>query len=433
MFPSQCKDDMFRCVSYLIISPSVLVLGLVGSMATLTIMAGSTFRTPTFFYLRVLSISDMMFLLSAVGIMVENMIIQEQSHLPLAATYYLTHFDHILCNTFISTSGFIIIILTLDRYRCICHPTMTRDTSPSIYCMLALLVSFTWQVPRFFTKSIVSDCVQVDQNTSTAQLGSPCECSSHGGTREGSECRYQRLVINTEVNTTYPWVIYVVLAELFVKVLPSVLLVSLNTMMISRFHEVIERRSIMQAKSFVEGTTKLSLIADITDIQKTNLATTDIPGKPALAPPSEDNQIRQSKSGQRKVHTIRTIYRKASGFRLNTESVLQKAQTIPNEQPTPKSYMISRKEKSLIKLLFVLSLVFFVANIPMAIARILVSLGFTNEDHIMMKVFFIICNLLEFFFAASNFYLYCFCNAKIRRKVLFIFNIQDLRFCPTPL
>ena len=179
----------------------------------------------------------------------------------------------------------------------------------------------------------------------------------------------------------------------------------------------------MQAKSFVEGSTKLSLIADITDIQETNLATTDIASKPSMATPSKEIQNTQSKFGQRKVHTIRTIYRKASGFRLNTESVLQKAQTISSEQPTPRTYIISRKEKSLIKLLFVLSLVFFVANIPMAIARVMVSLGFTNEHHIMMKVFFIICNLLEFFFAASNFYLYCLCNAKIRRKVLFLHKI----------
>ena len=49
-----------------------------------------------------------------------------------------------------------------------------------------------------------------------------------------------------------------------VRIIPSFLLVSLNAKMIQRFHEVIERRNILQAKTFIEGSSKLSL-ANITD------------------------------------------------------------------------------------------------------------------------------------------------------------------------
>ena len=48
------------------------------------------------------------------------------------------------------------------------------------------------------------------------------------------------------------------------RIIPSFLLVSLNAKMIQRFHEVIERRNILQAKTFIEGSSKLSL-ANITD------------------------------------------------------------------------------------------------------------------------------------------------------------------------
>ena len=402
MIQERCKEDLFRCVSYLFVAPTVLVLGLVGSFATLMIMAGPTFRTSTFFYLRILSISDMMYLLSAIGLMLEIHLIDAHSNLTLAATYYLTHFDHILCNTFISTSGFIIIILTLDRYRCICQPTLPRDTNPGIYCGLALLISFAWQVPRFFTKVIVSECVQIHPNNTSSDLGDPCECNP-SGVRELLECRHMSLVVTKHLQT-YPWIVYVVLAELFVKILPSFLLVSLNALMINRFHKVIERRSVMRAKCFVEGSSKLSLIADITDIRESNLADKEPHRRSSILVSTRNDKPRKA-----------TIYRKASGFRLNTENILRKSKVPENEQP--RTYLISKKEKSLIKLLFVLSLVFFMANIPMGIARILDAFGFTMKDYFVMEVFSTTCNILEVVFAASNFYLYCFCNAKIRRKV----------------
>ena len=63
-----------------------------------------------------------------------------------------------------------------------------------------------------------------------------------------------------------------------------------------------------------------------------------------------------------------------------------------------------------------MSLVFFVTNIPMAVGRIIQSLGITTKDKI-FKEFAIVANVMEIFFAASNFYLYCFCNYQFRRNV----------------
>ena len=78
--------------------------------------------------------------------------------------YYLTHFDILVCNTFIGTSGFIIILVTIDRWRCICSPTSPEDTRPGLYCAMALLVSFLWQVPRLVIKTTQTDCVRLDSN-----------------------------------------------------------------------------------------------------------------------------------------------------------------------------------------------------------------------------------------------------------------------------
>ena len=77
----------------------------------------------------------------------------------IAFKYYLTVFDVLLCNTFISCSGFIIILVTLDRYRCICQPHLPRAPHPRLLCALALLLSLAWQAPRLFIIRVQRQCV----------------------------------------------------------------------------------------------------------------------------------------------------------------------------------------------------------------------------------------------------------------------------------
>ena len=73
----------------------------------------------------------------------------------------------------------------------------------------------------------------------------------------------------------------------------------------------------------------------------------------------------------------------------------------------------SKKEKNIISLLFLLSLA-FLTNIPMAAIQIMRVFGFSLN---LTDFFVALINILELVFAASNFYLYCFCNSKIRAKV----------------
>ena len=177
--PETCTEDLFRCVSYLFIWPIFMFFGLLGSTATLVILSRSKFNTNTFYYLKALSMSDMMYLVSALGYLYEMFFLDTYSQLSTVAKakysftrqivkrfvqYYLTYFDILICNTFIGTSGMIIILLTIDRYRCICQPTLPRHNQPGLYCGLALLVSLFWQVPRLFVNTTTASCELVESN-----------------------------------------------------------------------------------------------------------------------------------------------------------------------------------------------------------------------------------------------------------------------------
>ena len=184
----QCLSDGYRCIFYWFVCPILLILGISGSAANLAIMTGPGFKGSTFFFLRALSLSDLLYLIFSIGYFIEIMMMRE-GHDSYQSMYYLTFWDVILCNTLIATSGFIIILLTIDRYRCICQPTLPRSTHPGLNTGLALLISFVLQLPRFLEDQIVQECIRVTlSNNGSSLLGDICDCSQTGAAPLG-DCR----------------------------------------------------------------------------------------------------------------------------------------------------------------------------------------------------------------------------------------------------
>ena len=79
--PETCKQDIFRCVSYLMVMPIFMIGGIIGCIATIFVLTGAKFKTNTFFYLKALSISDLMYLLTAFGYIYELFFLQSYSSL----------------------------------------------------------------------------------------------------------------------------------------------------------------------------------------------------------------------------------------------------------------------------------------------------------------------------------------------------------------
>ena len=165
----------------------------------------------------------------------------------------------------------------------------------------------------------------------------------------GVQCRFESKV-EEDVVGNYPWIVYTVLSELIMKIIPATLLVYLNTMIIRK----VKRTRMAIAKN--------SMLIEVKDRNKS------------------EKRLR-FRSGK-------------------------------------KQQFISKRDKNLINLFFVLYFLFLLCNIPMAIVRILIGAGI-DTDTPTFREFRVLSNTLEVFFAASNFYLYCLCNMQIRRKVSF--------------
>ena len=126
-FEATCLDNerLVECISYGVICPILIILGIFGCVANVLLISGSGFNSVTFFYLRALSLSDLCYLLSVCFNLVEILVLTPygMGQDEIFQMFYLTHIDHILSNTFIGTSGFLIVLVTIDRYHCICWPT----------------------------------------------------------------------------------------------------------------------------------------------------------------------------------------------------------------------------------------------------------------------------------------------------------------------
>ena len=126
-FQATCLDNekLVECVSYVFVCPVLILLGIFGCVANVLLISGSGFNSVTFFYLRALSLSDLCYLLSVCFNLVEILVLTPygMGQDEIVQMFYLTHIDHILSNTFIGTSGFLIVLVTIDRYHCICRPT----------------------------------------------------------------------------------------------------------------------------------------------------------------------------------------------------------------------------------------------------------------------------------------------------------------------
>jgi hypothetical protein len=211
------------------------------------------------------------------------------------------------------------------------------------------------QVPRWLEDEIQHVCVAITLNSTAVITDHECDCGL-SAPLAGHMCRYQTAV-RDNLRSRYPWVTYVILTELTVKILPSLLLLTLNVLMADRFYRVVERRGVLQARKFHSGESKL------------------VPTGSGVLVGVGREETSLSKSFLIGVNTF------------------------------------SKKDKNILQLLVLLSVVFVLANLPMAVVRIMGAWG--HKDNILTCT----VNALEVSFAASNFYLYCLCNSRIRQQV----------------
>ena len=89
---------------------------------------------------------------------------------------YLTHWDVVFANTFITASSGILLLTTINFYQHLHHPNLPipAQSHTTIHVLLTVISSFLLLLPRFMEFTIMEHCNGMTLNSSS------CVCSEYG-------------------------------------------------------------------------------------------------------------------------------------------------------------------------------------------------------------------------------------------------------------
>ena len=231
-------------IAYIYVAPVFYFFGLLGSLANLIILQDSKFNGKIYVYLRGLSLSDLCFLSLIIPFLTFRVQANENvfhSH-HYNFVFYESKLQEAFINGFSSTSVFLVVCMTLDRYYiilicivvmsvlsiflryfAICEPILysnfKKQSNPIIEVLGCFFIGLLIHIPYCFTSSI---------------KGPKCYFNT-------SYCNYTA-VIHKGLYESPLWNTYVILCQLLIRFVPAILLVILNVLIIKGFNSSLNRK-----------------------------------------------------------------------------------------------------------------------------------------------------------------------------------------------
>ena len=147
-----------------------------------------------------------------------------------------------LINSFMASSVYIIIFMTVNRYISIYKPTDFQRIHTLKNAWLCISLSFICgvllHIPLCFQNKVVfrSSCL----NSSTLAVNVT-----------GVECGWQSIE-NIDISDTHVFKAYLVVSEIFLRVGPIVVLAILNTLIIHKFLKIAKKRQSLKERTLVK-------------------------------------------------------------------------------------------------------------------------------------------------------------------------------------
>ena len=254
------SGDGFRTAIYTYVFPVFYTLGLIGCICNLTILSNKKFSSRTFTYLRAIAFSDICYLCILIPYI---RFIASKWEFPLEETsdnealmIYHIFVEEPLANAVWSTSGLIILCMTIDRYFAICKPIEYKQDRKYLNARLDVLLCWTTGVllylPEVFcTKEMMEQKCIITESKYCQCPENPTEINLNGN----QTCFYYEKIFTyegTKITDTNIWRAYKIIREVMVRFGPTLLLILLNVAIIINFNKSIRRRKKLRASHFVQ-------------------------------------------------------------------------------------------------------------------------------------------------------------------------------------
>ena len=390
-----------KWVAYSVVAYVVVGVGMVGNLLSLVVLPRPNLKGVMYVYLLGLAVSNLCVLITAVPALFDISSGLGGGH--YATAFFQAHLMLPLINSFMASSVYIIIFMTVNRYISIYKPTDFQRLHTLKNARLSISLSFlcgiSFHVPLCFQNQVVRHC-------------EPAHTTDH--------CVWQADE-NFVVSENIFFKSYLVISEIFLRVGPIVILAILNILIIHKFLAIARRRQSLKNRN--PGAAELTSASSSSPLPSRNTSsTTQTSSESSCAAVRAGNCLEVPGSGPGRPAS-------PAPSALSTQHSPARRPSRPRKQRV----LHNKEERMLVMVLISIILLFVCCTTPAAVLSILFSVKL--DHHLGFQIFRAVANNLELLNFALNFYIYCLCSAEIRRAFVTLFKLfcdsWSRKFCCT--
>ena len=403
-----------KFVAYSVIANIVVAVGIVGNILNLVVLTRPNLKGVMYVYLLGLAVSNLCVLLTAVPALYDIAKGLGDSG-DYTTAFYQAHLELPLINTFMASSVYIIICMTVNRYISIYRPTHFQRIHTHKNAKISIAASFlggiVLHIPLCFQNTVV------------------CRRLAEG---EDSGCHWKS--VENELNReSFLFRAYLVVSEILLRFGPIITLAILNALIIYRFQKIAKKRQRLKGYSATTsggggGSGRPSRITPPSSPYPSNVLSSGT--QLSRMSVSTDNQVVVSSipSSSSSVGMTTTVAKELSSTGGGTTDTVICLDKKSNKKmvrqkhcrtSTRRRSFQSPEERMLVVVLISIVVLFVCCTTPAAVLSILYSVKLNH--HLGFQVFRAVANNLELVNFALNFYIYCLCSAEIRRAFISLF------------
>jgi len=426
--PNIMKVQSIKWIAYSLVAYLIVCVGIMGNLLSLVVLTRPNLKGVMYVYLLGLAVSNLCVLLTAVPALYDISSGLGGGHYTTA--FFQAHLKLPLINSFMASSVYIIIFMTVNRYISIYKPTDFQRLHTLKNARLSISLSFffgiIFHIPLCFQNKVTTICEVTSDSTiddddislADDNHDNISEDNTNNSTRE-QICAWKSDE-NFFVSETMAFKAYLVISEIFLRVGPIIILAILNILIIHKFLKIAQKRQSLKNKAMKP------------EQSSHNIST--VPSSPMPSRnTSSTTQTSSCSSAPSYSTTVNHLSVPSYGSRAaspSPSSCTQHEHPSPSCTPSPYSHPRSKprkhkvlqnsEQRMLVLVLISIIVLFVVCTTPAAILSILFSVKL--EQHPAFQIFRAVANNLELLNFASNFYIYCLCSAEIRRAFVTLFK-----------
>ena len=417
--------DTIKFVAYSVVANFIVGVGLVGNLLNLVVLSRPNLKGVMYVYLLGLAVSNLCVLLTAIpGLYDISSGLEDGTY---TTAFYQAHLKLPMINSFMASSVYIIICMTVNRYISIYKPTQFQRFHTHKNARISILSAFAGgilvHVPLCFQNRVISSCTLIDHLDVVNDVDKSTEgdiyqkqdswrnlSSNDTPISSGSACVWKSEE-NFLVSENIVFKIYLIISEIILRVGPILALAILNALIIHKFMKIARKRQVLKGYvSKPEISQHMSSTHSSPQPSRNTSSTTQSSSAPSTS------------SGPRltvpaAANPCRTPSPEPSSCTPEVTPAHRPAKRTSRRKPRS---LQNAEERMLVIVLISIVVLFVCCTTPAAI----LSLFFTSkyDKNLGFQVFRAVANNLELLNFALNFYIYCLCSAEIRRAFVSLFT-----------